>query len=363
MLQEIVTRQFFDGDTLQGPSRVILEDGIVARIEDTTKECDFFLLSPGLIDVQMNGFGGHDVATADAATLTALDAELASLGTTSWCGTIVTAPLERLSETIDRLHRLWTQQTVSGFIGIHVEGPFLGLVPGAHRPDWIRPIELSWLRSLPESVRLVTMGAEQQEFTDATQILRSKDIVVSIGHSRPTAQQFTDAISSGASMVTHLYNGMSGVHHRDVGLALLAMTEPEVTVGLIGDMVHVSPQAVALAFAAKGHRGVCLVSDSVAWESPWARARGVEVRNGAPRLSDDTLAGSSAPLSECVANAVHRAGVPLDQALRAATSTPADLLGNSALGRVRQGHSQDLVAFDESLHVVNTWRRLPSLRA
>lgn len=363
MLHEILTRQFFDGEVLHGATRIVIDNGVVVSREETTKATDFFLISPGLVDIQMNGFGRNDVAVAQRESLSALDAELAKCGTTSWCGTIVTAPLERMSATLTSLHEIWSQGVIPGFCGVHIEGPFLGSVPGAHRPDWIVPIDHDWLSKLEPSVLMITMGAEQQSISAEIQYLRSRDIAVSLGHSRPTKQQFEEAIRAGAVMVTHLFNGMSGVHHRELGLALMALTNKDTAVGLIADMVHVSPEATALAFAAKGERGVCLVSDSIAWESPWAASRGIEIRDGAPRLPDGTLAGSSTPLAKCVAAVVQQCGVPLDDALRAATSTPADVVGISGIGRVTLGEPADLIAFDESLHVVNTWRRLPSTRA
>jgi N-acetylglucosamine-6-phosphate deacetylase len=363
VVTEIVSRQFFDGEELHGVTRLVIEDGVVLHWEPTQRTEDFFLISPGLVDVQMNGFGANDVAVANTATLLALDDELARHGTTSWCATFVTAPLDRMSGIIEKLHSIWDENVVPGFLGVHVEGPFLGHVPGAHRPEWIIPIDMDWLESLPASVAIITMGAEQEFIVPAVQLLLSKGIVTSLGHSRPTDEQSTAALNAGASMVTHLFNGMSGIHHRDDGLALSALLDSRVRLGLIADMVHVSPQAVALAFAAAGDRRVCLVSDSIAWQSTWAASRGIERREGAPRLPDDTLAGSSTPLSECVSAVVHRSGVPLLQALRAATSTPADLLGRRDVGRLTIGQPADFVAFDDSLHVVNTWRRLPSTRA
>jgi len=363
VLHEILTRHFFDGDTMHGAVRLSVEDGRLVNVEPTTQEVDFYLISPGLVDLQMNGFGANDVSVGDTPTLRALDEELAHAGTTSWCGTIVTAPLDLMSLIVKNLHDIWVRGDVPGFLGIHTEGPFLGQVPGAHRPDWIIPFDTQWLNELPTSVVLITVGAEQDSISQVVPQLCEKGILVSLGHSRPTKHQFTEAVEAGAKMVTHLFNGMSGVHHRDTGLALMALNDQRITAGLIGDLVHVSPDAIALAFAAKHDRGVCLVSDSIAWKSQWAQSRGIEINAGAPPLPDGTLAGSSTPLPECVARVVQQCGVKLVDALRAATSTPADLVGATSVGRAREGKLVDLIAFDESLHVVNTWRRLPSIRA
>jgi N-acetylglucosamine-6-phosphate deacetylase len=188
------------------------------------------------------------------------------------------------------------------------------------------------------------------------------NVSVSIGHSKPSFEQWQQCRDAGARIVTHLFNGMSGVHHRDDGLALFALNDEELFAGLIGDLVHVSPHAVALAFTVKGDGRICLVSDTVGWSSQWATKREIQIRDGSPRLSDGTLAGSSTPLATCVQRVVQEAGVPLEQALRAATSAPADAVGLSDVGRIAIGQPTDLVALDASLHVVGTWTRLVSLR-
>lgn len=363
MSHEILTQEFFDGDTLHGPVRLVVENSQLVSVEPTTKTPDYFLVSPGLVDLQMNGYGENDVSDADHKTFIALDNELARLGTTSWCATVVTSPLAQLSSLLQRLQELWITRDIQGFLGVHVEGPFLGDAPGAHRPEWIVPFDMQWMSELPTSVSLMTVGAEQDLVTEAISILKNKGIVVSIGHSRPTSEQFNEALIAGASMVTHLFNGMSGVHHRDTGLALMALTDIRVTPGLIGDLVHVSKEAISLTYRARSQDGVCLVSDSIAWASRRARSRGIEVTGGAAHLPGGTLAGSCTPLSECVARVVKQCGVPLIEALRSATSVPADLVGNSGIGRAQTGNVVDLIAFDDSLHVVNTWRRLPSVRA
>lgn len=362
-MTELTCEQFFDGDVLRGRSRITLQNDVVVSIEPHEGDVDYQLISPGLVDIQMNGFDEWDVSVSDEVQLRQLDECLLQNGTTTWLGTIVTAPLERLSASIARLHSIYATQSVAGFAGVHVEGPFLGQSPGAHNPNWIVPINADWLSELPHSVRLVTLAAEQREASDAiTQLLRS-NVVTSLGHSQPSRAQFNACVSAGASLVTHLFNGMSGVHHRNDGLALMALTTDAVKAGLIADLVHCSPEAINLAFRAKGENGIVLVSDSVAWKSEWAIHRGVGIVDGSPRLPDGTLAGSSTPLSKCVANAVQSAGVPLEQALRAATSTPADVMKLDSVGRISVGKPADLIAFDDALSVVHTWRRLPSERA
>lgn len=362
MAEVLTCQKFFDGVTLHGPHRITFENGVVTTVESHDGPCDHYLISPGFVDIQMNGFETVDVSRANAQELVALGDCLFSLGTTSWLGTVTTAPLDALARSVANLHEAFLSGSVTGYEGIHIEGPFLGKAAGAHRPDWIIPFDAAWCGRLPQSVRLMTLAAEQPEAVSGIRYLRANGITVSIGHSQPTNTQWTAARDAGATIVTHLFNGMSGVHHREAGLALNSLIDDEVYAGVIADMVHVSPNAVALAFKAKGGDRICLVSDSVAWASEWAKKRSVAVKDGAPRLSDGTLAGSSTPLAECVRRAISVAGVPVEEALRAATSSPATAVGVMDAGFIREGRPADLIAFDDSLHVVRAWRRLVSLR-
>ena len=348
---------------MHGPRKLVLDDvGKVLEIEAFSGEADHFCLSPGLVDIQMNGFAHVDVASADEHQLLEMDAALSMLGTTSWLGTIVTAPLQVLSSVAARLQQHFDDGRIRGFMGVHIEGPFLGRSPGAHRVRDIVSFDTEWIASLPSVVRLMTIAPEQPDALAGIEQLVSQGIVVSLGHCQPSDKEFDDAVAAGATMATHLFNAMSGVHHRDEVMALRALTDDRIQVGLIADLVHVQPRAVTLAFRAKGDTNVCLVSDSVGWLSPAMANQGITVTD-AVRLANGTLAGSSTPLSECVRNVVYSCGVSLERALRAATSSPADVIGSPTVGRVREGLPCDLVAWDSSLTVVDTWRRLPSVGA
>lgn len=357
-LTEVITSErFFDGHTLHGPSAITVVDGVIGTVEPFSGTPDHSLVHPGLVDLQMNGFDDIDCSDADPGRLMELDSRLASLGTTSYLATLITAELDVMSERINRL----AHAGLDGCIGLHLEGPFLGSATGAHAASLVRAPDPGWLADLPDFVRLVTIGTEHPASVEAIRLLCSKGVVVSAGHTRPDREQWNDALTAGIRMVTHLFNAMSGIHHRDFGLALAALTDDRVVTGLIADMHHVQPEAVRLAFAVKPH-GVCLVSDSVAWRARWAERAGIRIVNGVPALPDGTLAGCSTPLADCVRLAVTECGVELSTALRAATSTPSVLVGRRDLGVITVGRSCDMVATDASLRVVKTWRRLQSLR-
>lgn len=353
----ITTGVFFDGHRLHGPTSITLQDGVVGSIDPFTGVPDHHIICPGFVDLQMNGFAAVDCADAGQESLLRLDSVLAEAGTTSYLATLITDDTARISRRIDRIN----SAGAPGCIGVHLEGPFLGSATGAHPRSKIVAPDLAWLDSLPSSVRLVTLGIEHGLSVDAVSLLVRRGVTVSVGHTRPTRDQWNAAVSAGATMVTHLFNAMSGVHHRDFALALTAMLDDRVVAGLIADGRHVQQEAVTLAFRAKPD-GVCLVSDSVAWESRWAKDAGVTLVDGVPVLGDGTLAGSATPLGGCVRHAVSGCGVDLATALRAATSLPASLIGRSDIGVISRGSACDMVALDTSLGVVRTWRRLQSPR-
>ncbi len=361
-MNTFTTEHFFDGEMLHGAHRITVDDdGTVLTIDPYKGVAEYVYVVPGYVDVQMNGFKEWDVAGSSTDQLVALDESLARKGTTSWLATIVSGPLDKMSATISQL--VSSMPYLRGCIGIHVEGPFLGTAPGAHDTRFIIDADIEWLNQLPREVRLVTIAAENKTAKEAITSLTAKGVVVSLGHSQPTATQSADAIRTGAKMVTHLFNGMSGVHHRNHGLALEALTNDDVYAGLIADLVHVQPAAITLAFAAKTSSRICLVSDSIAWEAKWASSHGVHISEGAPRLSDGTLAGSCTPLAECVQNTVNHCRVSPEDAFRAATGSPAHLLNLPTVGHIKVGQRADLNGLDSTLRVVKTLRRLQSVRA
>lgn len=335
-------------DGLVGPAAVLVEDGRIAAVESVASAPDL-VLAPGFVDLQVNGVDDLDVAAATTpADWDRFDGLLFPTGVTSWCPTLVTAPLDDMAA---RVARIPVRDSVAG---AHLEGPFLGGKPGAHPRHLLLPLDREWLAELPPTVRLVTIAPELDGAVEATRDLVARGITVSLGHSSATLEQVRACVDAGARMVTHLFNGMSALHHREPGIVGAALIDDRIVAGLIADLVHVHPAAIAIAFLAKPRR-IALVTDAVAWRG--ARIGRIEiVHDGkAPRLPDGTLAGSSLTMDAAVRNVVLEAGVPLEDALVAATTTPADLLGLSDRGRITPGARADLVALDNDLAVRSVW--------
>lgn len=330
--------------------------GTIVDIAPTRGRVPDVVLGPGFVDLQVNGIGDVDVAHATGNDWARLDELLVAQGTTSWCPTLVTAPLgsyeARLASIVEARERAGVRPTI---IGAHLEGPFLGGAPGAHRRELIVEPDLDWIASLPDVVVLTTLAPEATGAVEAIKTFRGHDTVVSLGHSTATHAQTTDAIAAGARLVTHLYNGMGTLHHRDPGLLGTALSDDRLTASIIGDLVHVHPSAVRLAFAAKGSTGMVLVTDAVAWRHGAVGGTPLHVVDGAPRLEDGTLAGSILTMDRAVANVVHQCGVAVEDAIRSASTTPAHLMGRHDRGSLAAGQRADLVALDAELRCVATW--------
>ena len=353
MNQLSASRAFVNG-VLVGPTRVTWdEDGNITEVSEIRAQnaATDALLVPGFIDLQVNGIAEVNVASADDLQWQRLNQLLLQSGVTSWCPTLISASRDSLTLSLAKiLARMQQQKTennivASSILGAHMEGPFLGAALGAHDRRSVVDIDLQWIMQLPVCVALMTVGPEQENSVAAVRLLRQQGIAVSLGHTRATEQQFLGAKEAGAQMVTHLFNAMSGVHHREHGVALTALTDDEIFASIIVDLEHVSRRAVQLAFRAKPDRMV-LVTDSV-------RANTIS----APRLNDGTLAGSVLSMDQALRNTVVNCSVPLSVALTSATRNPAEVLGLRDRGDISVGKRADLVLLTHDLSVLQTVSR------
>lgn len=320
---------------------VVLDDGVLA---------------PGLVDVQLNGGWGHDLADADSRGWAEVLTSLPTTGCTAVVPTFITAPVDQLVASLRRYAGLRASLDAAPgaarTLGVHVEGPFLSARRrGAHREEHLldpRPELVDALvGAAPGSLLYVTLAPEREGALDAVRRFVAAGVRVSVGHSDATEEQTRAAADAGATQVTHLFNAQRPLHHREPGVVGAALIDPRLRVGLIADGHHVAAAAIALAFAAAPGR-VVLVTDAVAaLGMPPGRYRlgGVDlvISDGAPPLRDDgTIAGSALRMDDAVATAV-ACGVDLGTALAAATRVPADAVGRADLGRIEPGAAADLV--------------------
>ncbi len=319
------------------------------------------LVVPGFVDLQCNGGLGIDLAR-EPERIWELAAALPRWGVTAWLPTIVTTPAPVTERALAALAAGPPDGWVGADpIGLHLEGPFLAPAKkGAHDERRLlmpsRGVSRGWSREA--GVALVTMAPELEGALGVIAELADRGVVVSLGHSAAMATEAVAGVDAGATWVTHLFNAMAPLHHREPGLAGVALTDRRVHVGLIADGIHVHPTAVALAQRSLGAR-LTLVTDAVgalglsAGTQRFGRAE-VTVGDDGVRLADGTLAGSNLSMDQAVRNLVAFSGCSTAEALFAASTAPAAVLADSTRGELLAGRRADAVLLDEHLGVVAT---------
>jgi len=332
------------------PGEVVVRRGMIVEVRPAGGPVAHQILAPGFVDLQMNGIGAVDVADAAGDDWDVLDHALLAQGVTTWCPTLVSAAPAQMEASVDRIVRAAARppQGRPSIAGAHLEGPFLA-VAGAHPPAWLRsPVDDRWLGSLP-GVAVVTLAPELPGSTAAIEHLVAAGVVVALGHSAADVEVARRAADAGARLVTHLGNAMAPLRQREPGLLGAALGDDRLAVSLIADLVHVHPTLLRVAFRAKGAARTILVTDAVA---TGGAARAGE---GPPRMADGTLVGSVLTMVGAVANTVDAAGIALADAVTAASTTPAALLGLDDRGAIAPGRRGDLVALDAGLGVEGVW--------
>jgi N-acetylglucosamine-6-phosphate deacetylase len=322
------------------------------------------LLLPGFIDLQVNGGGGvlfNDAPSVES--IRAIGAAHRRFGTTAFLPTLISADLEVVARAIAAV-RAAIAAGVPGVLGIHIEGPFLNVArKGVHDPAKLReldPSALGLLSSLQEGRTLVTLAPEMTT-PELIRQLVAAGVVVSAGHTNASYAEIHAALAHGLSGFTHLFNAMSQLTPREPGTVGAALDDQGSWCGIIVDGEHTDPVVLRIALRCKPSDRFVLVTDampSVGTSQPSFELQGrrILVRGQACVDEDGRLAGSNLDMASCVRNAVAMLGVPLPQAVRMASQTPAEFLGVAAeYGRIAAGQRANLVLTDETLNVRETW--------
>lgn len=324
---------------------------------------------PGLVDLQVNGYGGVDLLhDADDDAWADCAERLLADGVTTWQPTLVTAPEAALADGLRRAQRVARRRdrhrvrALPRALGVHLEGPFLSPARlGAHAPEHRRDPDPALLERLLAvgGVTAVTLAPELPGAEALVARLAGAGVVVSLGHSEASAAQAAAAVALGARSVTHLFNAMPGIGGRAPGLAGFALGDARVAVQAIVDGVHLAEPVERLVLAAAGSRLV-LVSDAMAaagmGDGRFRLAEAdVTVEAGRATRADGTLAGSARPLIAALRRAV-ALGLPLERAVEAASAAPARLAGRPELGRLAPGAPADVVVLDDDLQIARVLR-------
>jgi N-acetylglucosamine-6-phosphate deacetylase len=374
--------RLFDGERLHDDCALVIEGESIqalTRFEDRPRggeqvDLGGGILSPGFVDWQINGGGGVLFnANPTVEGIAAIAAAHRRAGVTAFLPTVVTDAPRVLDAALAAARE--ARNRVPGALGIHVEGPFIDpRRKGVHPAEFIRPMlkdDVDALIAAREGVMVVTLAPASAPLEFIARLTKA-GIVVSLGHSDATAEEAQSVFDAGASAVTHLYNAMSQLSSRAPGVVGATLSDPHIICGLIADGEHAHPVAYRAALAAKGPRGIALVSDAMppaAGGPDMFELQGRRMtRIGAKLVAEDgTLAGAAITMRDAVDYVVHVLNVPLADALMMATLTPARLLRvDDHIGRLKPGFRADLVHLTDDLQVAEVWaggRRLEEIDA
>ncbi|MGH1493598.1 MAG: N-acetylglucosamine-6-phosphate deacetylase [Acidimicrobiales bacterium] len=346
------------------PSTVTIVDETIDSIAEPTDQdgqiidADGLLISPGFIDLQINGGFGIDLVD-DPEGMWALGSRLPQCGVTSFLPTIITSPSAVNSASLEALHKRPASYRGAEPLGLHFEGPMLSpQQPGAHPKQHLASPTMQvidgWSRAA--GVALVTIAPELPNAMSIIAELVDRGVTVAAGHTEATDEQAFAALDAGVTMVTHLFNAMSPLGHRQPNLVGVALASRELPVGLIVDGVHVDPTVIAATWHTKGAAGIALVTDAVA---PMGQGPGrfefagqhITADSRCVRNSAGTLAGSILTMDQAVRNLTAFTGCSSEDALATATATPAQLVREFRRGCIARGAIADLVLLDDELNV------------
>ncbi|MCM8900157.1 N-acetylglucosamine-6-phosphate deacetylase [Caldicoprobacter algeriensis] len=349
---------------------VVMEDGKILDVAPKGKYAEGEVIDakgnyicPGFIDIHVHGCKGRDVMDGSVESLEVMAEFMAMHGTTAFLATTTTHGREEIRKSLkavsDALHK-----NIKGaqILGVHLEGPFINSeAKGAHDEKYILAPSRESFRELvgdyESIIKRVTMAPDVEGAKELVNYLTGRGIVVSMGHTVGSYEQCMAGFEWGMTHVTHLYNAMSPLKHREPGAVGAAFDRDGVTVELIADLIHVHPAALRIAVAVKGSDSVALITDAM---SATGMGDGdyvlggleVVVKEGVARLKErGNLAGSTLTQDQALRNMV-LIGIPLEDAVKMLTEVPAYIIGiGDKKGRIKKGFDADLVILDEKLHV------------
>jgi N-acetylglucosamine-6-phosphate deacetylase len=358
-----------------GLQRVVVTDDRVVAVESiglTTPDAPEVWLSLGGVDLQINGALGlafPDLTAANGAQLETIGQFLWAAGVDGYCPTIVTTSIANIQRSLSVIHAFSPQSPqTAAILGVHLEGPCLNQTKrGAHPAEFLQPLTIDVMQAIlgnyADIVKIITLAPELDPSGSVVEYLHHLGITVSLGHSQATANQANQAFNQGATMVTHAFNAMPPLHHREPGMLGAAIVDPRIMCGFIADGEHICPTMLKLLIQASGgSQGLFLVSDALSplglpdGRYPWD-SRSITVTNGTARLDDGTLSGTTLSLLQGAKNLVEWGLCSIEEAITLATIAPRRAIGQS-IDLVGQPLDRLLVWSVDRQQQIQSWRRL-----
>lgn len=320
-------------------------------------------VTPGLIDIHIHGCNSADSMDASLEALSSMSTFLAQHGTTSFYATTVTNSEESIDAALDAIVQYQSNMPGANLLGAHIEGPYINIeYKGAQNPDFFRtpqPAEYhNWISK--GITKLITIAPEIEGMDEFIAYCVKNQVELAIGHSKATYEQVRHASTLGVHQATHLFNGMQGLHHREPGTVGGVLLEPNIYAQIIVDGIHLHPAIVALTVRMKGLDKTILITDAIrATGLPDGEyelgGQAVSVKDGAARIANGSLAGSTLTLDQAVRNTMKFADISFQDAIRMATLVPAQAMKISDhKGHISIGADADLTFFDTDHQVSAT---------
>ncbi len=317
---------------------------------------------PGFIDVHVHGAVGHDTMDATPEAIHGMATFYAKHGVTSYYPTTMTMPATAIQAALENVEHCPQPTNGAQHLGVHVEGPYLNLAyKGAQPPEYFRPPASAeygqWLET--GVCKLITIAPEVEGGMAMVEELTALGVEFAIGHSAATYDEAVKSFNAGVRQVTHVFNGMVGLHHREPGALAAILTDDRVDAQLIADGIHVHPGMIRLLVRAKGAEHVMLITDAIqaAGLSDGEYSLGgqqVTVKDGIARIASGALAGSTLTMDQAVRNMVKFTDLPLQKIIGMASTVAARAMRLPHKGKLQVGCDADVVLLNRELDVMMT---------
>ena len=373
MLYGIRAKKVYCENEILEYSTIVIEDGVIKEIVATGDKEDLkdildlgeYNVIPGLIDLHIHGANGYDTMDGNFNALNEISKYLAGKGITSFLPTTLTESIEKVKKALSNVHDCIGKVEGAEILGSYVEGPYICKEhKGAHPEHLIKDLNLDEIKELikasGDTVKVMTIAPEKEGAYECIKYLNENGIEVSMGHTNSTYDEAVKAISCGARIAVHTFNGMREFNHREPGILGSILTKDEVYCELISDLIHVHPVAIDVLLRCKGEDKIILISDCM-------QAAGLQdgeytlgalkviVKGSIARIESGSLAGSTTNILTSVKNIIDKIGIDPLKAIKMASLNPSKLLNlDKSIGSIKEGKKANLIVIDDKFNVVKT---------
>ena len=314
---------------------------------------------PGMIDTHIHGIGGSGADDADYKSILHMSEVLPEYGVTSFIPTCCTAQEKDLLKKIKAITQAMGKEKGANILGLHLEGPFLSPERiGAQTADGISPVDLELMQRLYKACKgkliNMTVAPELKGMRELALFCLEKGIVLQAGHTNATYDQMMEGLQAGIMHVTHLFNAMRPMHHREPGVVGAALIHPEISCEIIGDGVHVNPHLINLLMKSKPLSQIVLITDALyPAKTDLSKTPDLYLDKCFYRKEDHVINGSAISMLDGFRNLISW-GIPIEKAVRMASTNPAQIMGQKTKGLLIPGHDADVIVLDKNLNLLYT---------